>query len=108
MLRYGFGQPRTQRGAKLLVRFGIPPGRPALVQSMARERSMIPDHSCACAVMGVTMNRSATSQEMRGITASLYITRAPWGGAACGEIVIGRAPRIKRARRSREVATRNA
>src|SRR5438093_13197725 len=35
--------------AQIVVRFGIPPGRPAWLQSIAREGSRIPDHGSALA-----------------------------------------------------------
>jgi len=37
------------RVAQVMVRFGMPQGVPTLVQSMAREGSMMPDHGWVCA-----------------------------------------------------------
>src|SRR5947199_2663121 len=37
------------RDAQIVVRFGIPPGMPAWLQSIAREGSRIPDHGSALA-----------------------------------------------------------
>src|SRR5947208_6987653 len=57
--------------AQMVVRLGMPPTIPALLQSIAREWSMIPDHSCAWAGIGATTIKSATSQARRRITVQL-------------------------------------
>ena len=49
------------RVAQIVVRFGMPPGIPTLVQSTAREELRIPDQGCALAAIGVTMIRRKTT-----------------------------------------------
>src|SRR6266446_2881919 len=50
------------RVAQMVVRLGIPPITPAVLQSMARAGQRIPDHAWACAAFGATATKSPVSQ----------------------------------------------
>src|SRR5207253_9148332 len=47
--------------AQMVVRLGMPPGMPAWLQSVARDWSMIPDHSCAWEYVGRYRQIAATT-----------------------------------------------
>ena len=58
---------------QIVVRVGIPPGTPALLQSTAREGLKMPDHGWACATIGAATIKSPTSQGIRRISVLLDV-----------------------------------
>ena len=49
---------------QIVVRFGTPPGTPAVVQSIARDGAKIPDHACcAWAAAGITSSNTSKIEE---------------------------------------------